>query len=116
MRQISQREQEQRAQQSAEAIEQGRPQIERHRVTGRQGSGTPQRILRRVEVERATGLPRATIYDKIAKGMFPRPIKLGIRSVGWLETEIIAWQEARIAERDGAREPTGEHKTVAGRW
>ena len=63
--------------------------------------GIPQRILRRSEVEQTTGLPRATIYDKIAKGMFPRPIKLGERSVGWLETEIIAWQQARVAERDG---------------
>jgi prophage regulatory protein len=61
-----------------------------------------QKILRRAEVEQATGLPRATIYDKIAKGMFPRPIKLGQRSVGCLETEIIAWQRARIAERDAA--------------
>lgn len=64
-----------------------------------------EKVLRRGEVERATGLPRATIYDKIAKGTFPRPIKLGERSVGWLEAEIIAWQKARIAERDG-----GEHK------
>lgn len=61
-----------------------------------------QKILRRDEVEQATGLPRATIYDKIAKGIFPRPIKLGERSVGWLETEINAWQKQRIAERDGA--------------
>lgn len=43
-----------------------------------------------------TGLPTATIYDKIAKGMFPRPIKLGERSVGWLETEIITWQNRHI--------------------
>jgi prophage regulatory protein len=64
------------------------------------GCGIPQRILRRSEVEQATGLPRATIYDKIAKGMFPRPIKLGVRSVGWLETEITEWQKARVAERD----------------
>jgi prophage regulatory protein len=61
-----------------------------------------QQILRRAEVERATGLPRATIYDKIAKGTFPPPIKLGERSVGWVETEILAWQKARIAERDAA--------------
>jgi prophage regulatory protein len=60
-----------------------------------------QKILRRGEVEQATGLPRATIYDKIAKGMFPRPIKLGKRSVGWLETEITEWQQARVVERDG---------------
>jgi prophage regulatory protein len=48
-----------------------------------------------------TGLPRATIYDKISKGKFPRPIKLGERSVGWLETEITEWQKARVVERDG---------------
>jgi prophage regulatory protein len=62
-----------------------------------------QKILRRGEVEQATGLPRATIYDKIAKGTFPRPIKLGKRSVGWLEAEISAWQKARIADRDGGK-------------
>ncbi|RWN59618.1 AlpA family transcriptional regulator [Mesorhizobium sp.] len=55
-----------------------------------------QNILRRDEVERATGLPRSTIYDKIAKGEFPKPIKLGTRSVGWLERDIAAWQKQRI--------------------
>jgi prophage regulatory protein len=63
-----------------------------------------QKILRRAEVEQATGLPRSTIYDAIAKGTFPRPIKLSERSVGWLELEIVAWQKARIAARDGVAE------------
>ncbi len=89
----------------------GLPQIEFKSMAGRQERGTSQRILRRVEVEHVTGLPRATIYDKIAKGLFPRPIKLGIRSVGWLETEVIAWREARIAERDGAGAP-GKRKAA----
>ncbi len=96
MRKISQREQERRARKSIKAIEQGLPQIERRRVTG-----PLQKILRRAVVEQATGLPRATIYDKIAKGTFPRPIKLGTRSVGWIEAEIIAWQKVCITERDG---------------
>lgn len=59
-----------------------------------------QTILRRHDVERVTGLPRSTIYDLIAKGEFPRPIKLSMKSVGWLETEITDWQGARIAARD----------------
>jgi prophage regulatory protein len=63
-----------------------------------------QKILRRAEVEQATGLPRSTIYDAMAKGTFPRPIRLGDRSVGRLELEIVAWQMARIAARDGAAE------------
>jgi prophage regulatory protein len=108
MARISEPERRRRAKQSEEAIEQGLPQLESHRVTGWRERGMPQRILRRAEVEQTTGLPRATIYDKIAKGMFPRPIKLGERSVGWLETEIIAWQKARIAERDGAADD-GKH-------
>jgi prophage regulatory protein len=59
-----------------------------------------QNILRRDEVERATGLPRSTIYAKIASGEFPKSIKLGARSVGWLEQDIAAWQKARIDQRD----------------
>ena len=61
-----------------------------------------QQILLRDEVERATGLPRSTIYEKIAKGSFPKPIRLSERAVGWLETEIEAWQKARIAQRNEA--------------
>jgi len=60
-----------------------------------------QNILRRDEVERATGLPRSTIYEKMAKGEFPKSIKLSARAVGWLEQDISSWQKARIAERDG---------------
>jgi prophage regulatory protein len=57
-------------------------------------------VLRRADVERATGLPRSTIYELMARGTFPKPIRLGARAVGWLETEIVAWQRARVAERD----------------
>ncbi len=60
-------------------------------------------VLRRDEVERVTGLPRSTIYDYMAEGKFPKPIKLGPKSVGWLESEVLAWREARIAERDGGK-------------
>lgn len=59
-----------------------------------------QTILRRDEVERATGLPRSTIYAKIAAGDFPKPIQLSARAVGWLESDIAAWQTARIEARD----------------
>ena len=59
-----------------------------------------QRILRRSDVESATGLPRSTIYERMAAGTFPKPVSLGVRAVGWLEEEIIDWQKRRIAERD----------------
>jgi prophage regulatory protein len=59
-----------------------------------------QTILRRPDVERATGLPRSTIYEMMAAGRFPKPVLLGARSVGWLEAEVDAWQKDRISRRD----------------
>ena len=58
------------------------------------------RLLRRPEVEARVGLRVSAIYEKMSKGLFPRPVKLGERAVGWPETEIDAWVEERLAERD----------------
>jgi prophage regulatory protein len=54
-----------------------------------------ERILRRPEVERLTGLARSTIYSWIDRGSFPGPVKLGERSVGWREGDVREWLEAR---------------------
>lgn len=54
-------------------------------------------ILRRKQVEIRTGLSRSTIYARIGEGTFPTPIDLGGRAVGWLESEIEAWLQSRIA-------------------
>lgn len=58
-----------------------------------------ERILRLKEVKVRTGLSRSTIYWSIKKGQFPKPINLGMRSVGWLESEINQWIKERIQER-----------------
>lgn len=60
------------------------------------------RILRRRQVESRTGLPRSTLYAKIASGEFPRQIQLGAKSVGWLESEVSAWLTRQI---EGSRNP-----------
>ena len=57
------------------------------------------RILRRPAVEAQTGLPRSTLYDKMRAGNFPRPIPLGAKAVGWLESDISKWIAERVAER-----------------
>jgi prophage regulatory protein len=57
-------------------------------------------ILRRKQVEKRTGLPRSTIYLMISEGIFPKPINLGARSVGWVEHEIANWIQSRINDRD----------------
>jgi prophage regulatory protein len=59
----------------------------------------PQRVLRRKAVETKTGHSTSTIYEKMAAGEFPRPVKLGVRAVGWLEDEIDAYIDQRIADR-----------------
>lgn len=60
------------------------------------------RILRRPDVEAQTGLSRSGIYDLMKAGKFPRPVPLGEKAVGWIEAEIEAWIEARVAEREVA--------------
>jgi prophage regulatory protein len=42
------------------------------------------------------------IYRLMALGRFPRPLKLGVRRVGFLESEIEAWIAERAAERDAS--------------
>jgi prophage regulatory protein len=59
----------------------------------------PARILRLPEVMARVGLKRASIYQHIAAGTFPKQIALGVRAVGWLESEIDAWLTVRVQER-----------------
>jgi prophage regulatory protein len=59
-------------------------------------------ILRRKQVEKRTGLSRSTIYLRIQEGTFPKPINLGARAVGWIESEIEAWLAVRLEKRDNS--------------
>jgi prophage regulatory protein len=58
------------------------------------------KIIRLKDVIDTTGLARSTIYKYIGEGFFPKPISLGDRCVGWLESEVHDWILARIEERD----------------
>ena len=53
-------------------------------------------ILRRRQVEQRTGLSRSTLYQYIKDGSFPKPVPLGPRAVGWIETEVRGWIATRI--------------------
>ncbi len=64
--------------------------------TGTPQSNQPYRILRLPEIIGRVGLRRASIYLHISKGLFPKPISLGARAVGWLESDIDGWISARI--------------------
>ena len=63
-------------------------------------------FLRRKQVEARTGLARSTIYLYIKAGTFPRPVPLGPRAVGWLESDVSNWIAERIQiGRDKASGP-----------
>ena len=55
-------------------------------------------ILRLPTVQNRTGLSRSSIYLKVSEGRFPKPISLGVRAVGWLESDVDAWLAGRIEE------------------
>ena len=56
-------------------------------------------ILRRPQVEIKTGLSKSAIYSGMQDGSFPRPIRLGPRTVGWIDVEIDEWVQAKIDDR-----------------
>ena len=61
--------------------------------------------LRKPAVLAATGWSNSTLYEKIAKGKFPRPTKLDPegRTVVWFEDEVEAFQKRAIERHaDGA--------------
>jgi prophage regulatory protein len=60
-------------------------------------------ILRIASVIQRTGLSKSSLYEKLNPSSeqfdpsFPKQIKLGHAAVGWVESELSAWIEARIA-------------------
>jgi len=71
----------------------------------------PTRIIRLPEVRVMTGLSRSGIYARINQNSpgfdpaFPQPVNLGVRSVGWVASEVEDWINAQIA--NSRRAPRG---------
>lgn len=63
------------------------------------------KVLRTKPMTDKSGVSRSSAYNKINPASkyfdpsFPKPIRLGARSIGWRESEIDAW----IASRDAAQ-------------
>ena len=60
-----------------------------------------ERVLRLADVKLRTSLSRSTIYRLINRELFPKPRLLGLRSVGWIESDIDSW----IISRGECRSP-----------
>ncbi|WP_256801998.1 helix-turn-helix transcriptional regulator [Rodentibacter ratti] len=67
-----------------------------------------ERFLRVDDVINLTGLSRSTIYDKTRLGKFPEAVNLGGNAKAWLESEVRAWMNARIEQRNNKAKQAGK--------
>jgi len=61
----------------------------------KQPSPPAERVIREAECRQLTGICRTTRYMMEKEGQFPARRKLGGRAVGWLLSEVSAWQQSR---------------------
>ncbi len=57
------------------------------------------RFMRLPEVLSKCGMSRTGLYDAMRLRDFPKSIHLGSRNVAWLESEVLAWMQHCIAQR-----------------
>lgn len=66
------------------------------------------KLLRLKQVLELTGLGRSTVYDLMSQNSprydpsFPQSIKMTAATVCWVEAEIMAWIEGKIAQSRAA--------------
>ncbi len=48
-------------------------------------------LLRLAQVMERTALSRSTIYDRMRRGAFPQPVRIGIRCIRWRAADIDEW-------------------------
>ena len=53
------------------------------------------KIIRLHELTRIVGISSSTLWRREQEGTFPKRRQLGVRSVGWLASEINEWIENR---------------------
>ncbi|MEN0583413.1 MULTISPECIES: AlpA family transcriptional regulator [unclassified Kosakonia] len=58
----------------------------------------PKVLIRLPEVQRRTGYSKAWIYRLLKEKRFPQSIKIGSRSIAFVESEIDDWINQRIEE------------------
>ena len=61
--------------------------------------GSNEKIIKIHQVVEIVGISRSSIYDMVQRGDFPKQVKLGVRSSGWLKSEVDCWIELRASLR-----------------
>lgn len=52
------------------------------------------------EVIKITGFKTTKIYDMVNKGVFPKKVHLGTRTVRWVKAEVLQWTNDQAAARE----------------
>ena len=65
-----------------------------HRVRDRLTLAVMDKLMTARDVMAAVRLSRATIYNLLAAGEFPRPVRIGSKSVRWRASDIAAWVDS----------------------
>lgn len=71
----------------------------RSQVGGRPQEPALTVYLRMPAILKITGLGESTIHRLVAKELFPRPVRLGPRAVGWRRSDIDRWSADRAESK-----------------
>ena len=68
----------------------------------------PATLLRISAVKSRIGLSRTSIYNGVKAGTFPPPVKIGVKAIAWLESDVEAWiattvKAARAVRRNASK-------------
>ena len=59
-----------------------------------------QKLVKLFEVAEQLNVCKSQVYNLVKQGYLPKPIKIGKRGSAWLVSDIDAWLESKIEERD----------------
>lgn len=61
-------------------------------------------LIRKTRVLEMTGWSNSTLYNRISAGLFKPGVKVGPRIVAWPQSEVDAYIQSCIAQRDSKQE------------
>jgi len=57
------------------------------------------KFIRKQAVAEKLGVSKGTVENLIRDGLFIKPVQIGARAIGFVEAEVDAWMQARMAAR-----------------
>jgi len=58
------------------------------------------KLLKLHEVAELLNVCKSQVYNLVKQGYLPKPIKIGKRGSGWLQSDIDSWFKSKIEERE----------------